>query len=131
MKICRQAVALFIGTIIALTLNIFPAAMLWADSPKASVPPPRSMADAQATYGHLPLSFEANQGQTDPQVKFLSRGQGYNLFLTSTEAVLTLTSLDRTIGKGSEVEDPRLSNETRQSVLRMGRVGANPAPAIS
>ena len=42
------------------------------------------------TYGKLPLSFEANQGQTDSQVKFLSRGSGYSLFLTSTEAVLSL-----------------------------------------
>lgn len=42
------------------------------------------------TYGKLPLSFEANQGQTDPQVKFFSRGHGYTLFLTSTEAVLAL-----------------------------------------
>ena len=42
------------------------------------------------TYGRLPLSFAANQGQTDPQVKFLSRGNGYSLFLTPTEAVLAL-----------------------------------------
>ena len=41
-------------------------------------------------YGKLPLSFEANHGQTDPQVKFLSRGHGYALFLTAGEAVLTL-----------------------------------------
>ena len=41
-------------------------------------------------YGRLPLSFEANQGQTDPQVKFLSRGRGYALFLTGDEAVLSL-----------------------------------------
>jgi len=41
------------------------------------------------TYGKLPLSFEANQGQTDPQVQFLARGGGYTLFLTSTEAVLS------------------------------------------
>ena len=41
-------------------------------------------------YGKLPLSFEANQGQTDSRVKFISRGSGYNLFLTSTEAVLSL-----------------------------------------
>src|ERR1039458_7828607 len=41
-------------------------------------------------YGKLPLSFEANQGQADAQVKFLSRGNGYSLFLTSNEAVLTL-----------------------------------------
>src|SRR3989442_14388523 len=45
-------------------------------------------------YGKLPLIFEANQGQTDPQVKFLSRGSGYTLFLTPTEAVLMLTKTD-------------------------------------
>src|SRR5438132_11566792 len=43
-------------------------------------------------YGRLPLSFEANQGQTDPQVRFLSRGSGYTLFLTPTDGVLTLTT---------------------------------------
>ena len=32
-------------------------------------------------YGKLPLSFEANQGQTDNRVDFLSRGSGYTLFL--------------------------------------------------
>src|SRR5712692_10402039 len=41
-------------------------------------------------FGKLPLSFEANHGQTDGQVKFLSRGSGYTLFLTSNEAVLAL-----------------------------------------
>src|SRR5438045_3089079 len=43
-----------------------------------------------SSYGKLPLSFEANQGQTDRQVRFLSRGNGYSLFLTGTEAVLSL-----------------------------------------
>lgn len=42
------------------------------------------------TYAKLPLSFEANQGQTDSEVRFLSRGSGYSLFLTSNEAVLSL-----------------------------------------
>src|SRR5262249_48711343 len=37
-----------------------------------------------------PLSFEANHGQTDARVQFLSRGPGYSLFLTSDEAVLSL-----------------------------------------
>jgi hypothetical protein len=48
------------------------------------------MQGAVAAYGQLPLSFEINQGQTDPQVNFLSRGGGYTLFLTPTEAVLSL-----------------------------------------
>ena len=41
-------------------------------------------ATVQAAYGNLPLSFEANQGQSDAQVQFLARGHGYSLFLTST-----------------------------------------------
>lgn len=45
-------------------------------------------------YGQLPLSFEVNQGQTDPQVQFLSRGGGYALFLTKTEAVLQFRRAD-------------------------------------
>lgn len=41
-------------------------------------------------YGKIPMAFEANEGQTDAEVKFLSRGRGYSLFLTSTESVLVL-----------------------------------------
>ena len=41
-------------------------------------------------YGKLPLSFEANQGQTDGYVQFLSRGPNRILFLTSSEAVLRM-----------------------------------------
>src|SRR2546426_12765158 len=47
-------------------------------------------ASAKQVYGRLPLSFVANRGQTDSQVQFLARGSGYNLFLKSAEAVLTL-----------------------------------------
>ena len=50
-----------------------------------------SVASAQTVaerYGKLPLGFEVNRGQTDSRVKFLSRGRGYTLFLTSNEAVL-------------------------------------------
>jgi hypothetical protein len=43
-------------------------------------------------YGKLPLAFEANRGQTDGQVKFISRGHGYTMFLTGDEAVLSLRS---------------------------------------
>jgi hypothetical protein len=38
------------------------------------------------------LSFERNDGQTDAQVKFFSRGSGYSIFLTSQEAVLVLAA---------------------------------------
>ena len=41
-------------------------------------------------YARLPLTFEANRGQTDPRVKFLAHGPGYLLFLTRHRAVLSL-----------------------------------------
>lgn len=53
---------------------------------------PRSQAEWARLYAALPLSFEANLGQTHPNVNFISRGKGYSLFLTGNEAVLTLKS---------------------------------------
>ncbi|MGH9832450.1 MAG: SBBP repeat-containing protein [Blastocatellia bacterium] len=47
-------------------------------------------AKAQEAYGKLPLSFEANQGQADGRIKFLSRGANYNFLLAATEATLQL-----------------------------------------
>ena len=49
---------------------------------------------ARTLYQNLPLSFEANRGQTDRRVDFLSRGRHYGLFLTPTRAVLSLRSAD-------------------------------------
>jgi hypothetical protein len=45
---------------------------------------------ANPVSADLPLSFEANAGQTDAQVKFLARTRDYSLFLTSDKAVLSL-----------------------------------------
>jgi Beta-propeller repeat len=45
---------------------------------------------AQASYGKLPLNFEANWGQTDGHVKFLAHGSGYTVFLTAGQMVLRL-----------------------------------------
>lgn len=49
-----------------------------------------SRASINANYGKLPLTFEANHGQTDSQVRFISRGLGYTAFLTSDGMVLSL-----------------------------------------
>src|SRR5712664_2009058 len=50
---------------------------------------------ASALGSHLPLSFESNRGQIDRQVKFRSRGRGYELFLTATQAVFSLQHAKR------------------------------------
>jgi hypothetical protein len=61
-------------------------------TPSTSPAQPGSVTQARLTaaYGQLPLSFEANKGQTDPRVNFLSRGAGYSLFLTPSRAVMEL-----------------------------------------
>ena len=41
-------------------------------------------------YSKLPLSFAVNRGQAAKDVKFLSRGNGYGLYLTAQEAILAL-----------------------------------------
>jgi Bacterial Ig-like domain (group 3)/Beta-propeller repeat len=56
----------------------------------ASQANPKAQTRILDDYGKLPLSFEANNGQTDARVKFLLRTGGYTLFLTSDEAVLAL-----------------------------------------
>jgi hypothetical protein len=38
------------------------------------------------------MAFEANQGQTDARVHYVARADGYTLFLTSNEAVMSLAS---------------------------------------
>ncbi len=80
-------------------------------------------------YGKLPLSLEASQGQSDAQVKFLARGPGYTLFLTPTEAVLSLKKPQPQRKAAREIPAP--SEPAGRTVLRMRLVGANPAPQIS
>ncbi len=73
----------------AIICILAPVGLILAATPGTLDVPTRTQ--VSKTYGKLPLSFEENLGQSDSQVKFLSRGSGYRLFLTSTgEAVLTL-----------------------------------------
>ncbi len=82
----------------------------------------RAEARIRDLYGKLPLTFEANHGQTDARVKFLSHTGGYTLFLTGDEAVLAL--------RGNHVKSSKASSGDGK--LRSGMVasidGLTPAP---
>ncbi|PYP19022.1 MAG: hypothetical protein DMD54_03995 [Gemmatimonadetes bacterium] len=85
------------------------------------------------TYGRLPLQFEANQGQAHQDVRFLSRGPGYSLYLTAAEAVLVL-SRPNPEGKHDGRSAPGQREAQVQAMpvaLRMSIVGAAPAPLVS
>ena len=79
-----------------------------------------------AAYGKLPLSFEANQGQENEQVRFTAHGVGYNLFLTSDEAVLAL----RARASSSVIKDPKQAADGYK-VVRMKLEGANSQAEIN
>jgi Beta-propeller repeat len=103
------------------------------DAAKASDPKPAPHQALPSKSLNLPLVFEPNQGQSAAQVKFLARGAGYGLFLTSNEAVLTL----RHSAARSQFPVPgsqsvvRSSQEASSSVIRMRLDGAQSSARVS
>jgi Big-like domain-containing protein/beta-propeller repeat-containing protein len=102
----------------------------------ASQPDPKAQAKILNDYGKLPLSFEANHGQTDGRVKFLSRTGGYTLFLTGDEAVLTLSAKKTSTNKpkiaGAAHTPPSGMTEHKAGgVLRMKLRNANLAAKVT
>src|SRR5438034_10607616 len=89
--------------------------------------PMAAAADARLSesYGKLPLHFEANQGQTHKDVRFLSRGPGYSLYLTAGEAILVLAK------PNTEARRDAQSAQVKSVALRMSIVGAAPALLVS
>jgi hypothetical protein len=97
----------------------------------ASPGDPRAQVRIPGSYGKLPLSFEANRGQTDGRVKFLSHTSGYSLFLTGDEAVLTLNgekadTRPAKIAGAGHAPKPGMG-ASQGDMLRMKLCNANPA----
>ena len=95
----------------------------------------RQQIQPNSSYSKLPLAFEPNQGQADPSVKFLARGSGYTLFVTSQEAVLSLkkphVSSRPMPGKGprSKISTAPTPDNSPPNILRLKVEGAQAYPA--
>ncbi len=85
------------------------------------------------SYGRLPLHFEANQGQTHKDVRFLSRGSGYSLYLTAGEALLVLSTPnpDAKRDRRTTPAQPDTKVQMKTAALRMSLVGAARKPVVS
>jgi len=107
---------------------------------------PAEHARINATYAALPLAFEANQGQIDPQVKYMARGSGYKLYLASSEAIFTVHKqggdsevrrmmMDRIIGpsKVKSMLRRRAQQNSKGAVaaVHMHMLGANPEARLA
>lgn len=87
---------------------------------------PVSRVTAAAGYAQLPFRFEQNQGQSDQSVKFLSRGTGYTLFLTNSEAVLSLSQPGISREGQSVSANTAMSPQSSAEVVRLRFTAGNP-----
>ena len=133
MKLLSKGTAVLLAAL-ALPVSGFIFRAASAQCGTVSDPGGGAILQAKQTYGRLPMSFEPNRGQTDQQVSFLSRGSGYNLFLTRDESVLVLRKGAETEGRARLHGPPHLRHAPPKfetpSVVRMKFLGANPDPAI-
>jgi Beta-propeller repeat len=87
------ATSLSLALFALISIGFQPKAQAQAAKTEPANVPTASKQHLAEEYGKLPLAFEANTGQTSDDVKFLSRGQGYTLFLTrNAETVLVLSA---------------------------------------
>lgn len=109
-KPARGAAALLAAACLAALLPAaFPITLSSAGATHAPAHPKAPTPAAAKAFGRGMVSFEANRGQIDPQVRFLAQGGGATTFLTATGAVLS---------QGGEA-------------LRMDLAGANPNATVA
>lgn len=84
-------------------------------------------------FASLPLLFEENRGQVDPTVRYLARGPGYQVFLTSREAVVVLANAAETSRPEAGRSTASLGHPSSgtASVVRMLFEDANPNSTVS
>ncbi|MFQ5486511.1 MAG: SBBP repeat-containing protein, partial [Desulfobacterales bacterium] len=120
--------------LLTLVLFLLFAGSAWATPVPVHKADPAVEARISKTYGKMPLAFEINEGQTDGQVKFLTRGSGYSMFFTPTESVLVLSKPVEGAKKDSthseQLPESKEPQAMETAVVRMQMVGANPAPKM-
>jgi hypothetical protein len=86
---------------------------------ESAAAPQMSKKEAIDAYGKLPLSFVANEGQTDEAVRYYAQGAGYGFFFTKEGATLSFAD-----GKGG-------ANERSGYALALDFLGVNPYATLT
>ena len=84
-----------------------------------------------SSYGKLPIAFEPNLGQANPEARFLAHGAGYGLFLTPQETVFVLSAGSNNSGVSPNLTSAAKTSSASAAVLRMKLLGANKAPVFA
>src|SRR4051794_10754318 len=142
-----------IGASLVVTVLLILATYLLLPKDRSVGSPPRpatNAADAKTradqkrvrmAMGQLPLSFEMNRGQFDPEVQFASRSGGFKAFFTKAEAVFLLRkpnaepeanangSAPKPVAAKAKV--PARTPLAPKAVVRMSLAGGNPDPTVT
>ena len=103
---------------------------------RASSAPSQSRPPSASSLLQMPLRFEPNRGQMDERVRFLARGHGYELYLTTEGATVALkrSSGETRAARRPPVRAPNRAKGARdleQAVVSMrlagGRLDVEPA----
>jgi hypothetical protein len=136
----RSLKSLFASTAVLLAI-----ALGWAVVPVRSEPrhpgeqrPAKDSANATQSatnvknqYGKLPLSFESNVGQSDASVQYISRANGYSLFLSSKETTFLLKANSSASQQSTKQASPEAGRFERGSSLRLQFPNSNPSALMS
>jgi hypothetical protein len=123
--VLKRAKALFCFSMLSAALTASVAQQTTPAAPVAGSASSRKA--AVQNYGKLPMTFEANQGQIASDVKYLSRGPGYVVFLTAGEMVFSAKQ-PRLTGNSQTANSSVAPQKTTNAVIRLSMVGANPNP---
>jgi len=123
----KSVISFVLTCVVVITLCVVPA-----DANKAQI---------IENYGKIPLSFTANQGQFDSQVKFTTRGSGCAMFFTSTgttyllsretEESITHHAAQRSVVYPGDPENKINNPEYESYALKVKFLDANPDPAVT
>lgn len=104
--------------------------VLGAESQPIAKVPGKVPNRVRTAHLNVPLSFEVNRGQTDPSVRFMARGRGFDAYLTPAETVLRLKSGEGYSRPRAGSESAKAAQTRKAAVVRMKMVGANTTPRV-
>jgi hypothetical protein len=116
----------------ASSLSLPPQSGSQSKASQAKTMTPAARERLQATFAALPLAFEQNQGQTDPQVKYMARAGGYTLYLTSSDTVFSFASTSsKPMSRPKQMMEQRLLGYSRAThkVIRRQPTQNRPSPS--
>lgn len=102
-------------------------ALMVATTPSKGQSAAGTRAANKLSYARLPLTFEVNRGQSNPQVKFISRGPGYRAYLTANGMTLALRASHS--AKLANASKTVPANSVKRTAIQFRLLGATANPA--